>query len=808
MASAGAGMKRSTVATSRDVSAVLDMPLPTPRTRGTFPRVKMWCGRADTPVMHRALHRLLTPGLALALVTGTITTASVVAEPVAPADAASNAPWVTPTRPPRCTTTQINSGNVAGCVIIATSTYPENYGWPTPPFPEAVPGTVLPWVDLAKGSSGLVVARVQAALNANGATLDTDGQFGTLTENAVKAFQAARSLPVTGVVNQATADALGVQNTTFSFPPPGWNWLGWGYNGSPALAGWEANLASNSQAIGSVKKGQFRVQADALPLFEGFMAEIQARGYVIRGGAGAYVFRCTASTRKDCAGLTRAALSNHSYGLATDFNTVENPMRSYVGINGATACATPMLTDMPQWMIQVAEKWGLYWGGYGWSSGCTSPTQSRTSVTRDPMHFEFNGSPEQARAILRYNVGGGACFDVASTTGTISEHCLLRNEVPAADTRIVIDTDQPAGATAALVNITMTTAASTGYVTAEGCGAASGTRAWSNGNARPGRNVASASVVPLDSQGRFCLYQSASMHTIVDVQGFFVPSASAPSGARFTPVTASRSVDTRTELYCSPDSNCAPGPVAPGVEVVSTSAAPVDAVATLANLTVVGPATASYLTADSCTGLVPGPQTRSNLNFGAGDTVTNLAVVPSITSDQGVQFCTYSPAGLHTIVDVQGYFAPAGEGGLGFTAVTPVRVVDTRQCWTDPATLVQRCNQVNPAGSIVRVRAPAGAAAVMVNLTSVLAQAKGYVTAGSCDTLVAGPQATSNVNAVVGAAVANSAVVPVDASGHFCVYVSSTMHLAVDLLGTFSVSADLRFVPVSPVRVHDTRQPS
>lgn len=128
---------------------------------------------------------------------------------------------------------------------------------------------------------------------------------------------------------------LGVQNTgTGVFPPAGWTWLGWGYNGSTALFEWEQQLARNGSQIGSVKSGQLRSFADSLPLFEGFVAEIQTKGYVI-GDAGMYVFRCTASTRKDCAGLTRSSLSNHAYGLALDFNTAKNPLKTYYGVNGA-----------------------------------------------------------------------------------------------------------------------------------------------------------------------------------------------------------------------------------------------------------------------------------------------------------------------------------------------------------------------------------------------------------------------------------------------------------------------------------------
>ena len=180
-----------------------------------------------------------------------------------------------------------------------------------------------------------------------------------------------------------------------SFPPPGWSWLGWGYNGSSALAGWEKALVSNTSAFGAVRAGSLRTPPEALPLYEGFLKEIQSKGYVINGGTGTYVFRCTATTRKDCAGLARASLSNHAYGLATDFNTLANPLKTYYSVNGVTACQTPMETDIPQWVVQVAEKWGLYWGGYGWSSGCQTTTQWRSSVSRDPMHFEFNGTPDE-----------------------------------------------------------------------------------------------------------------------------------------------------------------------------------------------------------------------------------------------------------------------------------------------------------------------------------------------------------------------------------------------------------------------------
>ena len=299
------------------------------------------------------------------------------------------------------------------------------------------------------------------------------------------------------------------------------------------------------------------------------------------------------------------------------------------------------------------------------------------------------------------------------------------------------------------------------------------------------------------------------MHTIVDVQGFFASAAAAPNGNLYTPVTPVRSTDTRARPYCVPDVGCTSvGPIPPATEIINTAAAPVNAVATVANITAVSPSSSGFVTADACASLVPGPQSRSNLNFAANDTVANLSVVPSVSTGIGVQFCTYSPSGLQEVIDVQGFFAPATQGGLGYTALTPSRALDSRLCWTDPITSVQRCGQINAANSIVRVKAPPGAASVVVNLTSMDATSNGYVTAGACNAMVAGPQSQSNLNAVVGSAVSNLAVVPVAPDGTYCAYMSSRMHLAIDVVGMFSAGGTQRYLPVTPVRVHDSRPPA
>ncbi len=591
-------------------------------------------------------------------------------------------------------------------------------------------------------------------------------------------------------------------------PLADWNFAGWGYNASPALTDWEALLVGNQSTIGRVKSNQLRSLPDALPLFEGFIRDIVAGGYKLTDVA-TYSFRCTSGSGKSCKGLTRDSLSNHTWGLAIDMNSGTNPETTYLGIDGASACATPITTDIPMWVVRAAEKWGLYWGGYGWSSGCDSPDQMKASAGRDATHFEFRGTPAQARAIAAVNFGG-ACLATVDDTGASLPRCLAQGDIPGTGWRVVIDTKAPKGATAALVNIAMTDARAAGYVTAESCSTAPpGPRSTANGNTAQGQTVANLAVVPLDSAGRFCLYRSQPMHTIVDVQGFFVPATSAGSTATlYNPVAPQRVMDTRATPFCNADGSCVEhGPAAAGAEVaVTMPMVPTGAVAVLANLAVTEPGAAGYLTADSCTALVPGPQSHASANFGLGETIANLSVIPVTPSAPGAQFCMFSTAQTHTVVDVQGYFAPPTPAGLAFTLLPTQRLVDTRGCWSDAATGLQQCAQINPAGSVIRLRAPTGATAVLINLALTDASADGFATAEAC-TLLQGTPEQSNGNVTRGRTAANLAVVAVDPDGTFCVRVSAPMHVIVDLQGMFSPGGPLMFVPLPPVRRSDTRMP-
>lgn len=786
--------------------------------------------------------------------------------------ALDNTPWTSPVRPALCTTAQIATGNVAGCLLDGPDGRPETRGFPTPPFPDAtgavswttvgpgasgeivrriqtalgqkgVPtavdstygtqtqtavttfqqkqglpatgsvdtstaialgvyttstGQLQPWTNLQKGSSGDAVRRVQQALNANGANpqLNVDGIFGNGTETAVKNYQGSHGLAVTGIVDEAMANMLGVRTYSGGFPD-GWRWSGWGFNGSFALIGWESQFIGNATKIGPVGVGAVKSLPATQPLFEGFVRDIVAGGYKIND-IGGFVFRCTSNSRKDCQGLDRDSLSNHSYGLAVDINTGANPEIRYA------TCAEPLKIDFPQWVVQTAEKWGLYWGGYGWGKGCASSSDTSTNIIRDTMHFEFRGTVAQAQAIAAFNGGGVVvppsepeplCTDYVDDLGKLTDKCFDGTR-PAAGSRLVVDTDAPADASAALVNITVAEPAAAGYVTAEPCAAVpAGDRSSSNGNYAAGQTVANVSVVPVDSKGWFCVYTSAAAQVIVDVQGYLTPSG----GSLLNVVEPKRVVDTRTGQACYGDTCAQVGPIPAGqiqkVTVADESISGIAAAtAVLTNLTITEPAAAGYLTADACSTLVAGEQVRSNANYSAGATVANLAVVPADAVDSGVALCTYADKRANSIVDVQGYFAPAAIGGLGLTSQQGERVLDTRT------------GERPAAASITAVQGPPNAAAVLVNLTLTGSAGAGYATADRCSTMTVGEQTKSNGNFAAGRTVANLAVVPLDEDGRFCIYNSAAVNLIVDIQGALSADGGMQFQPITPLRKLDTRQ--
>ena len=350
---------------------------------------------------------------------------------------------------------------------------------------------------------------------------------------------------------------------------------------------------------------------------------------------------------------------------------------------------------------------------------------------------------------------------------------------------LMVSTGLPSDAELALMNLTMTEVEDSwrrgsGYITAKPCDTLyDQEQTSSNGNFVKSIDVANLAVVPLASDRTFCLYYSNSIETVVDTQGYF----SSTGTLAFTPLVPKRVLDTRQAVRPQKGSMTR---VETGLPVGSQSA--------LVNLTMTGLSAddfvRGYITADKCSSLVAGPQTKSNGNFTSGIDVSNLSVV-SLDSDGS--FCIYSEQAVDLVVDVQGSFSASGTTKL--SSMSTQRVLDTRASNQPPASSITRVN----------TGAATGSRAALVNLTMTGASNFGYITADKCSNLQSGPQSRSNGNFRPKTDVSNLSVVPLDTDGSFCIYTEQAVDLIVDVQGIFSPTGTLRFTPTNPSRVLDTR---
>lgn len=126
----------------------------------------------------------------------------------------------------------------------------------------------------------------------------------------------------------------------------------------------------------------------------------------------------------------------------------------------------------------------------------------------------------------------------------------------------------------------------------------------------------------------------------------------------------------------------------------------------------------------------------------------------------------------------------------GFTAVSPVRILDTRS-GTKPSnntTFVQVTGSITLASGATSTVVPTGASTVSMNLTvteGVRNQGYGFVTAYPCASAAAPAPNASSINFVEGTDVANGLSVPLGDTGGLCLNVYGSAHLIIDVNGYF-----------------------
>ena len=215
----------------------------------------------------------------------------------------------------------------------------------------------------------------------------------------------------------------------------------------------------------------------------------------------------------------------------------------------------------------------------------------------------------------------------------------------------------------------------------------------------------------------------------------------------------------------------------------------------------------------------------STLDDPQGLIVSNAAIVPAGSPSGGISVYNDGPSATDVILDMNGYFAPPGSG-LEFYPVAPCRLVDTRGQTAEfngiapfsgpslqpvgTATIpVQSATEAStntepaPCGVI-----PSGAQAYSFNLTvvpTVAASQVDYVSlwpAGSSQPVV------STLDDPKGLIVSNAAIVPAGTpSGGVGVFNAgpAATDVILDMNGYFAAPTSLRFYPVAPCRLVDTR---
>jgi len=374
-----------------------------------------------------------------------------------------------------------------------------------------------------------------------------------------------------------------------------------------------------------------------------------------------------------------------------------------------------------------------------------------------------------ARILDTRGLAGNPIGKVASG-GTITVAVAGKGGVPAT------------GASAVVLNVTATQTTANGYLTAFASGTARPLA--SSINFPPAWTGANLVTVPIGTNGKVSIFNSSgTTHVIGDVLGYYVNATVTQPNHKGELQTTQpeRILDTRAP---------AGGGALPSdffITLTVDYGAHNSAIRAFAvNITAVNPAKAGYLTAwNGRPASLPG---TSSLNFVAGTTVPNMAVVQSCplnTTDCAArpQIGVYngSSGPVHVLVDLVGFYDNGVAGdGLRFRPMAPTRIIDTRA--GSPVGTLQ-------AASTVAVTAPARVAgantfALVTNATAILPTASTYLT--MYPRFVGEPRpGVSNVNAIRGQIVSNATITGLGDNNVFNIYNSAgRTNLAVDVTGS------------------------
>ncbi len=308
--------------------------------------------------------------------------------------------------------------------------------------------------------------------------------------------------------------------------------------------------------------------------------------------------------------------------------------------------------------------------------------------------------------------------------------------------------------------------------------------AWPAGYPRPlastlnsldGRIKANAAIIPAGTGGEISVYATNTTNVIVNVNGYFAPVSS--STLAFYPLTPCRVADTRKSNFPQglgpPFLTGAQERAFPILNATSCNI-PTSAAAYSLNFSVVPHGSLFYMTVWPTGEIRP---TVSTLNDIPGQIIANAAIVVAGTNGN---VSVYPTNDTDLIIDINGYFAPAGAGGLSLYAAAPCRVIDTRHVGSGQPFSGTLSPPVDVVGSPCGV--PAAAQAYVFNASVVPYGALGYLTLwpdGATQPVV------STLNALDGSISSNMAIVP-STDGKVDAFASGLTQLILDISSYFA----------------------
>ena len=335
----------------------------------------------------------------------------------------------------------------------------------------------------------------------------------------------------------------------------------------------------------------------------------------------------------------------------------------------------------------------------------------------------------------------------------------------------------PNSAAAYSLNVTVVPITTLGYLTI-----------WPTGEDQPvvstmnstdGRVKANAAVVPAGYQGAVSVFVTDTTNVILDIDGYFAPPGSGTY--QFYPLTPCRLVDTRgadgnlggprlqaqtPRSFPLLESSCIPAGLNPLAYSLNFTVVPNPSRQPLGYLSV-------WPTGES-------QPVVSTLNNPTATIVANAAVVPAGT-DGAIDVYAYDTTDL--LIDINGYFAAPGTGGLSMYPAAPCRVLDTRQVGNGRNGQPFSGTLSPPVNVVGSVCAPPGSAqAYVFNATVVPSGSLGYLTLwpdGEHQPVV------STLNASDGFITSNMAIVPTN-NGSIDVYAYGLTQLILDISGYFA----------------------